>query len=494
MVLFVILFKTKKPMIMRTAIQLLAFLFVFINIEAQEVLTTSYVEDSNSSDENEKVVTALGIKKDKNEIGTAYAVVKRDNLIKANSPNIIQSLTGKVSGLQIVKTSSGLKIFLRGTRSLKSNNEALIVIDGVVSSSDFLEALDPNSVESVSVLKGANGAALYGSQGSNGALLITTKKIFQKSNEELNENNSKVKYYSGKLKVDLNQDTPKYIKEIKKANSLSSAYDLYLKQKDNYKQHSSYYLDIYNYFSDNFDYKKKILNDIIKYEYDNYDILKGLAFKLEEKGEYKSASSVFKRVLMKNQNYISSYRNLALAYAEIGMSNEAFSLLNSILNTKEIKGTGMFSISKNEINNLIQNNPTLDKTQLENSNLLYTGFDLRVLVDWSSNNSDIDLHIIEPSKEICYYNNPVTQIGGEISQDMHNGLGPEEYILKNAKKGDYFVKLTYDNKSAENTDKESTFAKLTIFKNYGKPNQIKTTKVVKLDKNQGEVIVAKITI
>nr|GFD54425.1 hypothetical protein [Tanacetum cinerariifolium] len=65
---------------------------------------------------------------------------------------------------------------LRGSRSLTGNNEALVVIDGVISTNDVLGALNPDDIASVSVLKGANAAALYGSQASNGALVITTKR------------------------------------------------------------------------------------------------------------------------------------------------------------------------------------------------------------------------------------------------------------------------------------------------------------------------------
>ncbi|MCD8401757.1 SusC/RagA family TonB-linked outer membrane protein [Tenacibaculum finnmarkense] len=129
---------------------------------------------------NEVVVTALGIKRKSDEITTANQVVKADEITKAEVPTVTQGLVGKVSGLQINTTSQGAKptfdLRLRGNRSLTGNNSALIVIDGAISSSVVLNALDPKSIESVNVIKGANGAALYGSDGSNGVLIVTTKK------------------------------------------------------------------------------------------------------------------------------------------------------------------------------------------------------------------------------------------------------------------------------------------------------------------------------
>jgi len=126
------------------------------------------------------VITALGIKRKPDELTTANKVVKAEVLTQTNNPDVIVGLAGKVSGLQINKTSNGVnagtRITLRGTRSLTGNNEALIVVDGVISTASYLKNLDPSQIETVNVIKGANGAALYGSAGSNGALIVTTKK------------------------------------------------------------------------------------------------------------------------------------------------------------------------------------------------------------------------------------------------------------------------------------------------------------------------------
>lgn len=129
---------------------------------------------------DEVVITALGIKRKQDELTTANQVVKSEELTQAQNPDVVQGLSGKVSGLQINTTNSGVnqstRIVLRGNRSLTQNNEALIVIDGVISNGTILGRIDPNLIESVNVIKGANGAALYGSAGANGALIVTTKK------------------------------------------------------------------------------------------------------------------------------------------------------------------------------------------------------------------------------------------------------------------------------------------------------------------------------
>lgn len=129
----------------------------------------------------EVVVTgALGIQRQSQEIGYATATLNTKELTQARVTNVTNGLAGKVSGLQIQTIGSGInpsvRVTLRGTRSLTGNNEALVVVDGVISTNDVLAALNPDDIADISVLKGANAAALYGSQASNGALIITTKK------------------------------------------------------------------------------------------------------------------------------------------------------------------------------------------------------------------------------------------------------------------------------------------------------------------------------
>lgn len=126
------------------------------------------------------VVTALGIKRKPDEITGASHVVKSSELNQAKAPNAAIGLVGKVSGLQINTSNNGVnpntRIQLRGFRSISNNNEALIVINGVISTAGAFTELNPEIIESINVMKGPSGAALYGSQGSNGVIIVTTKK------------------------------------------------------------------------------------------------------------------------------------------------------------------------------------------------------------------------------------------------------------------------------------------------------------------------------
>ena len=143
----------------------------------------------------EVVVTALGIKREKKALGYSVQEVKGMEMQTARDASFINQLSGKVAGLNITSTTGGpgssSRIVLRGVTSLSGSNQALIVIDGVPIENNTsnnttqwgghdygngLSDINPDDIESVSVLKGPNAAALYGSMAANGVLVITTKK------------------------------------------------------------------------------------------------------------------------------------------------------------------------------------------------------------------------------------------------------------------------------------------------------------------------------
>src|ERR1700761_9564957 len=126
------------------------------------------------------VTTSLGIKHSKSELGYAVAQVTAKELTQTNVTNVANGLTGKVAGLAVYSLDNGIdptiQVQLRGNRSLEGNNNALIVVDGVPVPGGTLSAINPNDIADVTILKGAGSDALYGSEASNGAILITTKR------------------------------------------------------------------------------------------------------------------------------------------------------------------------------------------------------------------------------------------------------------------------------------------------------------------------------
>ena len=186
--------------------------FSFIGLKSKEVAigqqsVITVDMDTDSKTLSEVVVTALGLEREKKALGYAVQEIQGESLTKAPSASVVNNMSGKVAGLQVATSSvpgGSPEFVIRGFASVAGNNQPLIVIDGVpmaqtsnganlTTSSDAtrndknfnrrqnqqygggISEIDANNIASISVLKGPNAAALYGSRASNGAILITTK-------------------------------------------------------------------------------------------------------------------------------------------------------------------------------------------------------------------------------------------------------------------------------------------------------------------------------
>lgn len=169
-----------------------------INVNSRSVINIAMVVNTNEL--SGVVVTALGIKREKKAIGFSVQELGLKDLTDARDVNVANYLTGKIAGAQVSRTASGTggstKVIIRGISSLTGENQPLYVVDGIpLDNTRYKEAsftgngsyggghdfgdgignLNPQDIESVTVLKGPNATALYGSRGSNGVILITTK-------------------------------------------------------------------------------------------------------------------------------------------------------------------------------------------------------------------------------------------------------------------------------------------------------------------------------
>ncbi|HIP48986.1 MAG TPA: SusC/RagA family TonB-linked outer membrane protein [Lutibacter sp.] len=166
-----------------------------ITIGSSNTINVVLEEDSQMLDE--VIVTALGIKREQKALGYSVTQVSGDDLKKTNTTSAINSLQGKVAGVNISTNSTGAsgssRVVIRGASSLTGNNQPLYVIDGIPiinathgsvagpfggehgDGGDDISSLNPNDIKTISVLKGSSASALYGSLASNGVIMITTK-------------------------------------------------------------------------------------------------------------------------------------------------------------------------------------------------------------------------------------------------------------------------------------------------------------------------------
>jgi TonB-linked SusC/RagA family outer membrane protein len=178
----------------------------FIGFATQQIVldqSSDYLEIillESTENLDEFVVTALGVERQRQSLSSSVYKIGTRELTDVPQTNLINSLSGQVAGVQVTNGSSGIgssaRIIIRGESSLSSNNQALIVIDGIPISNQMISSdlfndganiqevdfgngaseISPEDIESISILKGPGSAALYGTRGANGVVLITTKK------------------------------------------------------------------------------------------------------------------------------------------------------------------------------------------------------------------------------------------------------------------------------------------------------------------------------
>ncbi|MET6995942.1 VIT domain-containing protein [Chitinophaga defluvii] len=233
--------------------------------------------------------------------------------------------------------------------------------------------------------------------------------------------------------------------------SPAEAYKTYLRIREEYISTPLFYYDIASWF-----YQQKrpdtallILSNIADLELENAALFKLLAYKLKEAGAFDEAVFITKKVLDWRPMDAQSYRDYALALADCGNYQLALDTLYSVLTQSYTQAAaardhGIEEIIITEINNLISRHKhKVNTSRIDKALIRPMPVDVRVVLNWNKNDTDIDLWVTDPNGEKCFYNNKTTSAGGRISQDITQGFGPEQFMLKKASKGKYKIAVNY---------------------------------------------------
>ncbi|QQY82915.1 carboxypeptidase-like regulatory domain-containing protein [Tamlana sp. s12] len=461
-----------------------------INAEINDELVVTYlgfisktliIENSNSLD--------ISLEEDSSQLDEVVVV--------GYGTRNMEALTGSVSGVEISEHRDATgSLNIRGNASIQ-NTQPLYIVDGIVVSTN--PNLSPEEIDNMQVIKGSSATKLYGARAASGLIIITTKSGKEKNKATIETLNNQI---SDKIELkSWNPNTP-YLSILEKEKSVELAYSKYFEIRDQYSNSPAFYLDT----SDFFDKKGSpeiaitILTNLIEVKLDNHELMKALAYKLEYYKQYKLAVVVYKKILELRPEEPQSYRDLALAYEQNNEILKSFDLLHKLYSgelkhlDEQDRFYGIEHIAYIELSRLVNKYKNeLQLTKEENEKFHQLPVDIRVVIDWNHNDTDIDLWVVDPNNEKAYYKNPETALGGRMSEDLTDGYGPEEFMLKNAIKGNYKVLVDY---YADNVQKISgpTILKVTLFKNYADKNEIKKTIIVRLDKEEDEIEIGNIEV
>lgn len=300
------------------------------------------------------------------------------------------------------------------------------------------------------------------------------------------------------IQIDI-KDKPLERAYLKKLKSVAQGnwYQKYLElRKDNFGD-PVFYFGVANEFFKAKDTAKGylILSNIADLNLDDHELYKMMGYKLKAIGAFNDEMNVFRKVLQWRPQDPQSYRDYGLALADAGLYQNALDTLYFSL-TKEYNQQimdlypGIEETIVTEINNLIGlHGNTLNTSKIDKRLLKQMPVDIRVVLNWNMNDTDIDLWAIDPNGEKCSYSHKLTTIGGRISNDFTRGYGPEQFMLKKALKGKYQVKINYYGDSQQKIAGPTTVM-AEIYTNYGKQNQQRKIVTMQMSKtDNGEILV-----
>lgn len=461
----------------------------FIGYETKEVELGSQAKVEVSLEEDverleEVVVTAIGVQRERRSL--AYAV---SHVVVAPEEEIA-ALEGKVAGVQIVQAQEG--VVVRGLSSVQLGAKPLYVIDGVAVDSDEAGDLDPEEIASINVLKDDAATQMFGSRAQDGVIIIVTKEgleddyVLPDSIQALVEPNISLKAY--------NPDRP-YLDEIKRLPK-AQWYEAYLRLRQQYENSPSFYLDMGNLFISEGDKAAgiRILSNIAELQLENHELLRLLAQRFKQLGEMQYSLALFQRVLEIREEEPQSYRDLALAHEAAGNYQKALDLFYKVVSTEWEDDEDRFplirSIALYEMNHLIaRHKKKLRLAHIDRSLIKPMPVDVRVVLNWSTADADMDLWVTDPYGEACWYKHKLTSIGGQLTEDYTEGYGPEEFLLKKAVPGTYKVEVDYFDDNIQKIAGPVTL-QVTIYTHYGSRKEKKQEYTIQVAEEEGRITVA----
>ena len=277
-----------------------------------------------------------------------------------------------------------------------------------------------------------------------------------------------------------NPDTP-YLKVMEYADE-AKAVETYYKLKEEYGSTPSFYADVADYFFKKGNKEQAILviSNLAELGLDDPQLLRMLGYKLSSYGAKKEAVQVFRKVAELREEEPQSFRDLGLALADDAQYNEAVKTLYKVV-------TGVWSsrfgdvqlVTMNDINSLIARHKGINTSYIDKRLLKKEPVDVRVVLSWDTDNCDMDLWVTDPKNEKCYYSNKLTYLGGKISEDVTQGYGPEEFMLKKAVKGKYKVQVDYFGTSSQKQLMPVSL-RIIFYTHYGTPQQKQQETTVRL--------------
>lgn len=354
------------------------------------------------------------------------------------------------------------------------------VVDGVVMSPS---QISPKNIIRISIFRPETNILSIPAARPRAKIIVTT--IFHKDHVDATyrrlgyapQNNNE--YSENPPVLSFEPASSNYLSEVSKIESLQEKWDAYTKLRTIHADRVDFYVDMSLYFENmDADLARKVRSDFTVVAMHNVKALRILAYLHEYAGSFLEAQKVYERILWLAPGQAESYRDLALIYQETGAYQKALELYINMLGD-EIKGVDFTYLEKaisNELQHLVMlHKPKIDYKRLPNDWLRADfNIDIRMTLAWSTADAPFEFQFVNPNNRFYNWN---SENNNDVNLNRKKLI--EEFIVDDAAKGKWLVNLRYTGEPGSSS--VAPYLKYTLYKNYGRPNESKTIKLVKLD-------------
>jgi TonB-dependent SusC/RagA subfamily outer membrane receptor len=488
---------------------------VKIVIENPDPLSIFLYDDENVLEEvtiggavkkkEELVNTGLG-KVDKKKVGYAVRTISSDKVNSGASGNISDALAGKMGATQNGNQSIDRTIF-RGGQTITGNKFPLIVLDGVPqrrsesngSYGNKMNFIDPNNVASVTILKGMAASNRYGSEGANGVILITSKTALgggdSKAKKKLNTALIKNNDYKEEVALINDSNNLKHYAAFKACKNVEEVYALYVeKREENYKS-ASFFIEVSSYINqwNAQGLALKVLLNGVETNARNVSVLKYVAYKAEEEGNYEYAIKIYQKIQLLKPKDAQSYRDLALVYQKSGAYQKSLDMYNAIFNGTYtiVDFSGLQKSLNSEMKQLVlkhRKELNLFGTPSRFLDLKNGSVQARIVFEWNTNNAEFELQFVNPKKKFFKWNHTRSENPSRMEKEESEGFYSEEFLLDGIGTGEWIINI----ESMHKNTTDPLVVRYTLYKNYGGANETSETKLLVLNNIKKKTMVSKI--
>ena len=274
------------------------------------------------------------------------------------------------------------------------------------------------------------------------------------------------------------------------------AYEAYLAQRKDYASSPGFYMDCADALAKlgHQALALRVLTNLAEIELENKALLRILGYQLRFRGELETAEAIFRKVVAIAEEEPQSYRDLALTLDDEEKFQEAVDAMMTIVNFKfDSRFPEIEAIALTEINRIIAR-AERKGVKIQNVDEKYRHLvdtDIRIVLNWDADMMDIDLWTTDPHGVKCYYGYRLTPSGGRNSCDFTQGYGPEEFMVRDALKGEYKIEANYYGSHSQKVLGAVTLY-TEVYTNYGRPNEKREVLTCRLNQNKEVVLIGTI--